>query len=429
MKKSLMIFIPLLLTVALACALVWAVIATNRADKSELILSNNAKSIYQQIHDNLNDIDTNLKKCGVATTNERQIMLFADVWRLANETTTALSQISASHADDYGLQQFIVRVGDYCHSLMEQLLNGTELSDTDRKQLESLQKKCNELATEVRTNIENEEYPTIGGDENFYEGTKDESEITDYPRLIYDGPFSESNENMASYLEGEDIDEAAAQAIAQQWFPDKELTSNGLCKGKSIESWDFQGENLDVSITKKGGQMLYFMSQPTGDKSDPPSNDETDRLHAAAEKFLQEKGYNNMKPSYAQYYNGAVVLNYAATQDGVILYSDLIKVYVDRDTQQVIGIDARSYVFSHRERKLDTPALTKDDAAKKVTQKMTVNSVELALIPKTAQTEVLCYEFKGTQHNTFFIVYINAQTGSEEQIFEVINSEEGDLVV
>ena len=39
------------------------------------------------------------------------------------------------------------------------------------------------------------------------------------------------------------------------------------------------------------------------------------------------------------------------------------------------------------------------------------------------------YEFKATQNETFYIVYINALTGQEEQIFEVINSEEGDLVV
>ena len=55
--------------------------------------------------------------------------------------------------------------------------------------------------------------------------------------------------------------------------------------------------------------------------------------------------------------------------------------------------------------------------------------MRLALIPRTAVTEVLCYEFKGTYGGASFIVYINAVTGSEEQIFEIVNSDEGQLVV
>ena len=42
---------------------------------------------------------------------------------------------------------------------------------------------------------------------------------------------------------------------------------------------------------------------------------------------------------------------------------------------------------------------------------------------------MLCYECKCKRDETFFIVYINAQNGAEEEIFEVVNSDEGDLVV
>lgn len=55
--------------------------------------------------------------------------------------------------------------------------------------------------------------------------------------------------------------------------------------------------------------------------------------------------------------------------------------------------------------------------------------MRLALIPKTALTEVLCFEYKGTCMGASFIVYINARTGAEEDIFEIIDSEDGQLVV
>ncbi|MDO4544484.1 MAG: germination protein YpeB [Clostridia bacterium] len=431
MKKSLTIFVPLLLVCAFAAALVYAIGAANRLSFAERQLNNNSRNIYMQIHDNLNDIDTSLQKLTVSNDPSRQILLFADVWRLSNATSTALSQISSSHADDYGLYQFIVRTGDYCHTLMQQLLLDEKLTDTDTEQLASLQKKCSELSVEIRTNIENGQFPTYGGDggTSFYESYQDEESISDYPHLIYDGPFSESSEEAQVYLEGEDVDEAKALEIAREYFPEVELIYDGLCEGVSTESHDFSGDNLEISITKKGGQLLYFMRQPESDLAGEPSTEETNRLHASASDYLKAHGYEAMVASYAQYYSGVVVINYAASQDGVILYSDLIKVYIDRQSHEVIGLDAKNYVSNHRSRSLDSPSLTRSEAEERVSINLKIESCELALIPKTSTTEVLCYEFKGVKDDTFFIVYINAKTGHEEQIFEVINSEEGDLVV
>lgn len=126
---------------------------------------------------------------------------------------------------------------------------------------------------------------------------------------------------------------------------------------------------------------------------------------------------------------GVVVLNYAARQEEVILYSDLIKVYVDRDTGEVCGMDARNYYANHRERTLSLPQLTREQAQERLNTAIQVEKISLALIPLTGETEVLCYECKGTLGEDFYIVYINAITGEEEQIFQVIDSENGDLVV
>ena len=74
-------------------------------------------------------------------------------------------------------------------------------------------------------------------------------------------------------------------------------------------------------------------------------------------------------------------------------------------------------------------AVTEDEARERVSESLEILSVRLALIPKTATTETLCYEFKGRLNDADFIVYINAVTGDEEEIFEIINSDEGQLVV
>ena len=186
---------------------------------------------------------------------------------------------------------------------------------------------------------------------------------------------------------------------------------------------------VSLSLTEQGGELLSFMGAPTGDKNDPPSDEESEKLKAAALSFLQELGVEDPAAAYAQYYQGAAVLNFAPRQAGVILYSDLVKVYMDRETGEVMGLDARNYRLNHRQRALPRPKLTEEEAGAYVSGELQVEHTDLALIPLTQQTEVLCYEFKATKDGTFYIVYVNALTGEEEQIFQVINSAEGDLVV
>ena len=51
----------------------------------------------------------------------------------------------------------------------------------------------------------------------------------------------------------------------------------------------------------------------------------------------------------------------------------------------------------------------------------------LALIPTKWHTEVYCWEFKGKVEDNEFLVYINAQTGKEEDILLIVNTPDGTL--
>ena len=51
----------------------------------------------------------------------------------------------------------------------------------------------------------------------------------------------------------------------------------------------------------------------------------------------------------------------------------------------------------------------------------------MAIIPTEWKTEILCYEFKGKIDNTDFLVYINAETGREENILVIIDTPNGIL--
>ena len=184
-----------------------------------------------------------------------------------------------------------------------------------------------------------------------------------------------------------------------------------------------------MQVTRRGGAVLWMMAETYGGPDTPPNVSDTAAYKSVAKAWLDAHGYLGMEATYAQYYAGTAVLNFAATEDGVILYSDLIKVYVDRASCTVSGMDAVNYLFSHTARTLPEGIMTESEARYLVSDGLEIKSVRLALIPKTVLTEVLCYEYKGMCMGSSFIVYINAVSGAEEEIFEIIDSDEGQLVV
>lgn len=393
------------------------------------------ENLYHRIDDDLNDVDVSLSKLSAASSPRQSVLLLGDVWRATGSAGAAMGLLPLSHADSVEMSQFVTRCGDYAHALMGRVLQGGALTAEDRQQLQDMRTACANIRQVAGAAIQSGDYVAPDNvDSGCYEQTQSEAAISEYPTLIYDGPFSESVENHAPQSEpGERITAQQAAAAAGRLFPGGEIGNTAYVPGAlpvyelTIQTAD-RGE-VALSLTERGGKLLSFMTAPKGNRNDPPSDEESQRLKESALSFLQELGVEDPAAAYAQYYQGVAVLNFAPRQAGVILYSDLVKVYLDRETGEVMGLDARNYRLNHRTRDLPRPQLTEEQAEAYVSGDLVVEHRDLALIPLTEQTEVLCYEFKATRDETFYIVYINALTGQEEQIFEVINSQEGDLVV
>ena len=431
-KKIWLFGLPAILLIGLAVMTVVFFQQRRTIAEQQRVIDAQTESAYRALSNDLNDLNVALSKLEAASTPAKLSKTFSDIKRLSAGAARALSLLPVAQADDGGLMQFLTRTGDYAESLMDRVLSGQMLTEEQTGSLGELRTCCSGLAERYDGACMDGSFPSPPED-GFYGGETDEENITNYPTLLYDGPFSESSEQAEPLgLPEETVDEAEAQRIASALFPDRVLSSDGRTESM-IVTYDFSANDekgeLCVSITERGGLLLYFMGTPSGMKNDPPDDAESERLHKAASAYLEQHGFGKMEPSYAQYYAGTVVLNYAAMQNGVILYADLVKVYVDRDTQAVIGLDAMNYRFHHRERDLSQPIMTEEDAKNTLSDALQLEHTALALIPKSNTREVLCYEFKCTRSETFFIVYVNAVSGAEEEIFEVLNSEEGDLVV
>jgi germination protein YpeB len=195
-----------------------------------------------------------------------------------------------------------------------------------------------------------------------------------------------------------------------------QMTLNGNNKSNNIAE-------ADVSV--KGGHVIWFLhNREVGEKTI-----DVQKAMEIGAQFLKERGYENMKQSYYLNNDGVATINYAYHDNGITYYPDLMKVKVALDNGDVIGFEANGYFMNHRDRNLEPPALTEEEARQLVRKGENIKSSGLAVIPTNYGTELLCYEFTGKLEDRDFLVYINAYTGKEEQVLIIINSEEGILTM
>jgi len=189
------------------------------------------------------------------------------------------------------------------------------------------------------------------------------------------------------------------------------------------------GKTFSICVTRQGGQVLWYRSDSDGGISAVPTDEKYDALTGVAQQYLRDKGYGESKPSYAQFYNGSAVINLAPMENDIVLYPDLIKVWVDIATSRVVGFEAKNYLMSHRKRYFEEPELTALQAQKTVTSELNVSNVRLALIPIETGEERLCWEFTGSIGEHDYLVYVNAKTGVEEDVLMIQHTNDGTLVM
>jgi germination protein YpeB len=135
-----------------------------------------------------------------------------------------------------------------------------------------------------------------------------------------------------------------------------------------------------------------------------------------------------MELSYSSRFEGILTANFAAVQDGVVLYPDLVKVQVSLADGTVIGLEAANYLMNHVNRALALPKLTEADAIGRIGGALTPVSARLCVIPEN-EAEFLCYEVRATSGADTFLAYIDAETGVERRLMQVISDEGGAKVM
>lgn len=399
------------------------------------------------LSDYMENLELALQKGIYANTSTQQYGLISKVQREAEAAKSALGQLPLNSAALDDLNQYIAQVGDYSLFLSGKLSSGEGLSEEEMSNLETLGEYAASLSLdlqEMTVRYASEGALPIGESEKSFENLEKETEdepvfsdgfrkmsegLVDYPALLYDGPFSDHIAGRKSkFLEGkEEVSEEAAGRTAADFLnvPQQKLTFTGSSAG-NLPTYSFSCEGVDITVTKAGGYVDFLLnSREIGQATLTP-----EQALEKADSFLLGHGMENLKKSYYAAAGGVCMVNYAFEQGEVTCYSDLVKVSVALDTGEIVAYDAAGYLMNHTERSFEEPLLSPEQASARLSPRLSPEKEGLACVPTRGLNEVLCYEFECTGHNgDRVLVYLNAETGLEENIFILLMSDNGTLVM
>lgn len=446
-KRSIHIWLYTILIAGLIAAVIWGFTATKSADALEISNENQYNRAFHELVGYVDNIDVLLSKTQLTKSPAQLAKLSSDIFRQSAEAKSCLGQLPTSEVQLDNTSKFLSQVGDYTYVLSQSMINGEEISQQEYEDLASLA----EYAANLRDTLSSIEEQIYSGEirisdtrskkrgnvadaagNNILEDLEDvEKSFEDYPSLIYDGPFSEHivNREPEMLKNASEVSQEQALSKAEELIDSRELVFQSLSENTAIPSYTFVHDNDDnqisISITKKGGYILSYLNNRNVDGEQLDIQEATQK----AAQFLQKNGFYSMQDSYYEKSGGIATINFAYTQDNVTCYSDLVKVRVALDNGEILGLETKGYLMNHTERELSAPSLTMEEAQAKISTNLEVKATRLALVPKDSMREVLCYEFTGAFNDRNFIIYVNANNGREEEIFLLIESDEGVLTI
>ena len=243
---------------------------------------NSFNMAFYELVDYVQNVEAYLAKSLVSTTSERGAETLTHLWREANLAQSCLSMLPVESQELENTEKFLNQVSDYSYSLSRKNIYDEDLTQDDLKNL----KQLHQYSVELENTLTQLSEDINSGRVNWKDLTKDENvnfakqvsniskdsfknmeeNFHEYSGLIYDGAFSEhitSKEKKG--LTGDDITEEIAKQKVEEFIGKekiKEINSLGFAENANIPSYNFslkteECDNINVSISKKGGHIIY----------------------------------------------------------------------------------------------------------------------------------------------------------------------------
>lgn len=447
MKKSTRAAIFACLAVFFIAIVGFAVKERARAQQAERLLSNTYHHAFSELTTAAGELDSALQKVIYTTPGPLQNSLYQQIYAKALAAQYALGELPYSNIDLEQTAAFFAKTGDYAISLTrgggedatQNLLALSQIAQNLNASLVELQgeleagvldlSQVTHATRELSSAAENGDQ-TVGG----VSFQNVESDFPELPSLVYDGPFSEHmSAAVPKALDGLSMvtaETAKEQAAAFLNVSPGVLTlsadGSGVLKTYSFTLPQDGGLGY-IEITQQGGQVLsYFQDRQP---SHPVIS--VEEAVILAQNYLSAWAFPHMEPSYHIQREGLLTIHFAPVTDEVFCYPDLVKLTIALDNGKLLGFEAHGYLYQHHDRVFPTPAITQEAAQAALPGNIEILSSQKALIPTHGGTdEVLTYEFKcRSADGRHVLIYVNAETGLQQNILLLLEDESGTLAL
>lgn len=409
----------------------------------------NAENNYQRaFHDLTYQMDILNDKIGTTLAMNSRGSLspqLAEVWKITSEAHSDVGQLPLTLLPFNKTEEFLANIGNFSYKAAVRDLDKEPLSDKEYETLKTLYEQSGEIQQDLREvqhmvlknnlrwmDVELALATEKGQSDNtIIDGFKTvEKTVEGYSETDF-GPaqinLQKKDENFKK-LPGKTISKDEAVQITRKYAPvgnagDVKVTESG--KGSDYGFYSVSIEDpktkleANMDITKKGGYPIWFLLNRDVKESKLSLNDASNKAIA----FLKERKFANLDLFESAQYDNIGVFTFVGVQDQVRIYPDAINLKVALDNGDIIGFSAENYLKSNKAREIPQPAITNEEAKKKVNPKLKIMDEKKAVIMNDLNEEVLCYEFTGTLGKDTFRIYINAEDGTEEMVEKLHNAE------
>ncbi|MGE5587481.1 MAG: germination protein YpeB [Clostridia bacterium] len=413
--------------------------------ETELRAENQYQRAFQEVVYHLDGLEEELAKALAAGSTTQTAKAFADAWRHSESARSAMGQLPVGSLPLSATEDFISQVSAFTYTLAQKGASGATISEREwtilrdfRRQAEfaagELAKMGRSLATGALrwTDFQRDTVAAAAARPERTTGGVPSNQITKGFKMLEDGMTRFPSPDLEGVLPsptkklpqitGAVIDTDEAVRVAVDFVGASVIAGRRARVVGRIPS-DPEAYRIEVpagrgrgavwvDVSVRGGRVLWMMDEtPIGTATITPAMAESIAAH-----FLVSRGFKDMRQISRQTHEQVAVIGFAREQDGVLVYPEHVVVRVALDTGRVDGFEGTNYQVFHKTRRYPPPGVTEVEARAALNPRLDVVASRLAVIMDDFYRETLMYEFRGTIDGKTYLVYVNADTGEEEQI-------------
>ncbi|MBR1868198.1 MAG: germination protein YpeB [Clostridia bacterium] len=414
----------------------------NKVENAPSTASVDSERAYYDFVGYVDNIDVNIGKFMASSDDRGRQKILGEITTQSFLADAALAQLPLQDESKFQTAKRINQIGDYAKYLNNRLIDGESITPEDFDRLISLRAMnlavksgLNEATMELNQGAYDFDslVNQLDGDGVTEKFDTLEEQARDYPEMIYDGPFSDGLDSVK--VKGLNYDKININTAVEKFdslFTDYEHSEprvtgkieNGKIVCYAVRA-DIDNGEIFALFSEKGGKLIAFNAF----RDCSVQKYSEDECLKIAENFLKKAGFDSMTDVWGYASGNVMRFNFVYQKDGAKIYPDMVKVNVCMETGRVSAINAETYFINHTERNFPIPEHTLEEAAEKINKSLKIEYAGEAVIPKGNGNETSAYEFICDGEDGRYYVYIDSKTLKQADIFKVVETAEGALLI